>query len=153
MVIAFNKCDLLSFEEKKKIKDNFKKKMKFLYFVKFFFISSLYSLGLKLLMNGINNTYYSSIIKFKSYKLNKVLKKAIFLHSPSKKKFIKPKLKYAHQGGKNPPIIIIHGNFLEFLEKSYKRYLINFFLKTFSIIGTPLKLKFKNYNNFVNIKK
>ncbi|AFZ82666.1 hypothetical protein CKCE_0228 [Candidatus Kinetoplastibacterium crithidii (ex Angomonas deanei ATCC 30255)] len=96
---------------------------------------------------SINEAYDSSFANLSTPKLNKLLKIAITKQPPPKKNIIRPKMRYAHQGGQNPPIIVIHGNSLEHISSSYIRYLESFFRRELSLKGTPLRIEFKSSKN------
>ena len=98
-------------------------------------------------MKAIIKSHKSALTKFTTPQLNSVLSNALISHQPSIVKGIRPKLKYAHQGGMNPPTIIIHGNHLEGLKQDYIRFLESFYRKAFDLTGTPLRIQFKNSTN------
>jgi GTP-binding protein len=93
------------------------------------------------------------MVKLPTPKLTQVLHDAVARHAPPKSGFFRPKPKYAHQGGSNPPIIVVHGNHLEGVNDSYKRYLENTFREYFQLMGTPLRVEFKAGSNPFEGKK
>ncbi len=147
IVVAINKWDSLTEDERKDIKQNLKLKLHFLDFAKFSYISALQKKGIGELLTSINEAYESAFLKLPTPKLTRILLEAINRQPPSYKGNFRPKLRYAHQGGSNPPIIIIHGNSLESVAKSYTKYLERCFRKMFNFVGTPLKIEYKSSSN------
>lgn len=160
IIIAINKLDAIN--NKNDIKLNLRKKFYFLDYAEITYISALRKKNINSLFKLIQRAYNSSNIKMTTPNINKVLKIALEKQKPPIiHNKIKPKIKYAHQGGSNPPIIIIHGNSLNNISEDYTRYLIKTFRKSFNIIATPLKIEylssknnpFKNNNNKINLKR
>ncbi|AGF47675.1 ribosome biogenesis GTPase Der [Candidatus Kinetoplastidibacterium crithidiae] len=147
IVIAFNKCDTIEKEKLKNLEKSFRRKMHFLSFAKLHMISALKKYHINDIFYSINEAYDSSFANLSTPKLNKLLKIAITKQPPPKKNIIRPKMRYAHQGGQNPPIIVIHGNSLEHISSSYIRYLESFFRRELSLKGTPLRIEFKSSKN------
>ena len=102
---------------------------------------------------AFREAYRAAMAKMPTPKLTQVLHDAVTRHAPPKSGFFRPKPKYAHQGGSNPPIIVIHGNHLEVVNNTYKRYLENTFREHFQLMGTPLKVEFKGNVNPYEGKK
>jgi GTP-binding protein len=98
-------------------------------------------------LKSVDEAYAAAMAKLATPRLTRVLLDAVAQHTPPKSGLFRPKPKYAHQGGSNPPIIIIHGNHLEGISNSYKRYLENIFRTTFNLQGTPLRVEFKSGHN------
>jgi GTPase len=147
LVIALNKWDDISSYDKDRIKAEIEKKLPFVNFAEKVFISGIKKMGLQALMNSVIKAHQSALVKFTTSQLNDILENAIISHPPKINKGIRPKLKYAHQGGMNPPTIIIHGNHLSDIKKDYLRYLESFFRKAFDLTGTPLRIELKNSSN------
>ncbi|WP_343189677.1 ribosome biogenesis GTPase Der [Buchnera aphidicola] len=147
IIVVFNKCDLLNKKKLKNFSIDISKKLNFLYYCQFQFISALKNQGIKKLLNNINVTYHSSLKKNNSSKLTIILKEAIKKHQPPNIQGKKIKLKYAHPGGYKPTIIIIHGNRTKYLPKTYKKYLANYFQNTLNLIGSPINIFFKENKN------
>ncbi|WGS66291.1 ribosome biogenesis GTPase Der [Enterobacteriaceae bacterium ET-AT1-13] len=147
LVIVFNKLDKISKFNYIKIKNVIKNRLKFIKNIFIKFISGLHGIGINNLFKSIEYTYYSSKKKISTSLLNKIMNDAIIKHQPPlfKGRFIK--LKYAHLGGHDPFTIIIHGNKVKNISNLYKKYLINYFKKSFNILGTQIFLKFKENNN------
>ncbi|XZR52861.1 MAG: ribosome biogenesis GTPase Der [Enterobacteriaceae bacterium] len=147
LIIVFNKLDKINKFNYTKIKNIINNRLKFIKNIFIKFISGLYGIGIDNLFKSIEYTYYCSKKKISTSLLNKVMNDAIIKHQPPlfKGKFIK--LKYAHLGSHDPFTIIIHGNKVKNISSLYKKYLINYFKKTFNILGTQIILKFKESNN------
>jgi GTP-binding protein len=129
------------------LKSDIDKKLPFVKFAEKVFISALNQDGFPLLMKSIINAHKAAQTKFTTPQLNSVLSNALLSHTPSIVKGIRPKLKYAHQGGMNPPTVIIHGNHLDGVKQDYIRFLESFYRKAFDLTGTPLRIQLKNSSN------
>jgi GTPase len=143
LVVAVNKWDGLDDYKRDRIKRELERRMIFLSFARFHFISALRGSGLGPVLKSIDEAYKAAMVKLPTPKLTQVLHDAVARHAPPKSGFFRPKPKYAHQGGSNPPIIVVHGNHLEGVSGSYKRYLENTFREYFNLMGTPLRVEFK----------
>lgn len=98
-------------------------------------------------MKSIDAAYAAAMTKIPTPKLTRALIEAVEHQQPKRKGSIRPKMRYAHQGGQNPPIIVIHGNALEAIGDGYKRYLEKHFRDTFSLTGTPLRIEMRSGSN------
>ncbi|NMM28845.1 MAG: ribosome biogenesis GTPase Der [Glaciimonas sp.] len=147
LVVGVNKWDGLTSDKREEIKMDLERKLSFLSFAKFHFISALKSTGISPLMKSIDAAYVAAMADLTTPKLTRALIEAVEHQQPRRKGSIRPKLRYAHQGGQNPPIVIIHGNALNFVEDNYKRYLEKHFRETFSLTGTPLRIEFRSSKN------
>ena len=98
-------------------------------------------------MRSVDEAYAAAMSKLPTPKLTKALIEAVEHQQPRRSGFSRPKLRYAHQGGSNPPIIVIHGNNLDGVTDTYRRYLENRFRETFKLKGTPLRIEFRNSAN------
>ena len=98
-------------------------------------------------MRAVDQAFGAAMAKLPTPKLTRALREAVERQQPPRKGPFRPKLRYAHQGGQNPPIIVIHGNALESIESSYKRYLEKHFRDSFSLTGTPLRIEFRSGKN------
>lgn len=143
LVVAVNKWDGLSPEQRDDIKRDIGRKLAFLDFARFNYISALKAKGLETLLKDVVAAHAAAFIKLPTPKLTRVLQMAIEQHAPPKNGLFRPKPRYAHQGGKNPPVIVLHGNALEGLRDDYKRYLEASFRKVFKLQGTPLRIQIK----------
>jgi GTP-binding protein len=147
LVVGINKWDGLTSDRRDEIKMDLERKLNFLSFAKFHFISALKSTGIGPLMKSIESAYAAAMINLSTPKLTRALIEAVEHQQPRRKGSIRPKLRYAHQGGQNPPIVVIHGNSLEAIDDNYKRYLEKHFRETFSLVGTPLRIELRSGKN------
>ena len=147
VVIAANKLDILSKERKVELENNINRKIRFAQYLEPHFISAKKGTGVKKLLRKAEKAYNTSIKDLDTSVLNKVLKEAVFNQQPSMSGRFRPKLRYAHAGGKNPPKIVIHGNNLKELKDSYTKYLENFFRNKLSLGETPLSILYKEQSN------
>ncbi len=147
LVVAINKWDGLEEDEHEWIKREIDRKLQFLDFAKFHYISALRKKGLSELLTSVDGAFKAAMAKLATPQLTRVLTDAIAQHQPPISKGIRPKLRYAHQGGMNPPIVVIHGSHVDDIKDSYKRYLEGIFRKTFQLVGTPLRVQFKQGDN------
>ena len=147
LVVGINKWDGLTSERRDEIKIDLDRKLNFLSFAKFHYISALKSTGIAPLMKSVDAAYSAAMSNLTTPKLTRALLEAVEHQQPRRKGSIRPKLRYAHQGGMNPPIVVIHGNSLEAIDANYRRYLEKYFRETFSLIGTPLRIEFKSGKN------
>ncbi|MGQ9685667.1 MAG: ribosome biogenesis GTPase Der [Thiobacillaceae bacterium] len=143
LVVAVNKWDGLDPYRREQVKRELKRRMDFLSFARFHFISALTGSGVGDVLKSVDEAYAAAMAKLPTPKLTKVLHEAVARHAPHKSGLFRPKPKYAHQGGQNPPIIVIHGNHLEGITNDYKRYLENTFREAFELQGTPLRVELK----------
>ncbi|MCW8902027.1 MAG: ribosome biogenesis GTPase Der [Gammaproteobacteria bacterium] len=153
LVISINKWDGLDEDQKEKIKTELDYKLPFLTFAKKKYISAKHGTGVGDLFGYVNTAYKSAMAEFSTPKLTKLLEFLVQQHQPPIVKGHRIKLRYAHQGGKNPPIIVIHGNQTESVPDSYRRYLYNAFLKRLDLHGTPIRIEFKTGDNPFKDKK
>lgn len=147
LVVGVNKWDGLTSDRRDEIKIDLERKLSFLSFAKMHFISALKSTGIGPLMKSVDSAYEAAMIKLSTPKLTRALIEAVEHQQPRRKGSIRPKLRYAHQGGQNPPIVVIHGNALEAINDNYKRYLEKHFRETFSLVGTPLRIELRSSKN------
>jgi len=147
LVVAVNKWDGLSVEQREKIKNEMARKLRFLDFAKVHYISALEGKGVGALLKSVDAAYRAAMAKLPTPKLTRALQAAIVKQQPPRTGLIRPKLRYAHQGGMNPPLIVIHGNALNHVPESYRRYLEGALRKVFKLQGTPLKVQFKHGRN------
>lgn len=147
LVVAVNKWDGLDEDKRDWIKREIDRKLQFLDFAKFHYISALKSVGLTPLLQSVDGAFKAAMAKLATPKLTRVLIDAIQQHQPPVSKGIRPKLRYAHQGGSNPPIIVVHGNHTDGIKQSYVRFLEGVFRKAFELSGTPLRVQFKQGEN------
>ena len=147
LVVGVNKWDGLSTDQRNQAKHDLERKLHFLSFAKTHYISALKTSGIGPLMKSVNAAYAAATAKLTTPKLTRALQEAVEHQQPPRKGAVRPKMRYAHQGGQNPPIIVIHGNALDAVTDVYKRYLEKHFRDTFSLTGTPLRIEFRTGKN------
>jgi len=153
IVIAINKWDGMTVEEKDKTRVSIDRRLTFVSFVRIHFISALHGSGVGNLFDSVDEAYACANKKLATPKLTKILQEAIVQHSPPLVQGRRIKLRYAHSGGSNPPRIIIHGNQVSALPDAYRRYLINTYQARLKLIGTPVRIEFKSGENPFRHKK
>ncbi len=147
LIIAVNKWDGLDSDQRQWIKQELDRRLQFMDFAEIRFISALHGTGVGELYAPIETAYEAACMDLPTPKLTKLLEEAVAAHQPQLVKGRRIKLRYAHQGGKNPPVIVIHGNQTEQVPGHYKRYLMKFFRDALNLYGTPLRLEFKSGAN------
>jgi GTP-binding protein len=147
MVIAVNKWDHVSAEHRAEIRDQLEQRLRFLDFAPVHFISALHGSGVGELMQSVESAYEAAMRTLPTPELTRVLEAAMKQHQPPLVRGRRIKLRYAHQGGRNPPIIVIHGTQAERTPEDYRRYLSNSFRQAFDLRGTPLKVEFRSESN------
>ena len=147
LVIVVNKWDGLSQDIKDQVKSELDRRLDFIDFARVHFISSLHGSGVGNLFESVQEAYACATQKTSTSMLTRILRMASDEHQPPLVNGRRVKLKYAHPGGYNPPIIVIHGNQVDRLADSYKRYLSNYFRKSLKIIGSPIRIQFQEGNN------
>jgi GTP-binding protein len=147
LVVAVNKWDGLTSDQRDQVKNDIDRKLNFLDFAETKFISALKGTGINHLMKSIDTAYAAATAKLSTPRLTRALQEAVEKQEPKRKGSTRPKMRYAHQGGQNPPIIVIHGNALDGITEPYKRYLEKHFRDTFDLIGTPLRIELKSGKN------
>ena len=156
LVLVINKWDGMDDYQKDLIHKGLDKQLPFVRFAETFFISALHGSGVGKLYEAIDRAYASATQKYSTSDLTRLLEKAVQSHQPPMINGRRIKLRYAHQGGMNPPRIIVHGNQISKVPAVYKRYLTNFFRKELQSVGTPINIEFKgseDSNPFVSSKK
>ncbi|WP_273995551.1 ribosome biogenesis GTPase Der [Vibrio parahaemolyticus] len=147
IVLAVNKWDGLDNEVKENVKKELDRRLGFVDFARIHFISALHGTGVGHLFESIQEAYKSATTRVGTSVLTRIMKMATDDHQPPMVRGRRIKLKYAHAGGYNPPIVVIHGNMVRELPDSYKRYLMNYFRKSLEIMGTPIRINFQNSEN------
>jgi GTP-binding protein len=143
LVIAVNKWDGLESGERERVKYELGRRLQFVDFAKLYFISALHGTGVGDLFKPIQQAYNSATRQLSTPELTRILEKAVQEHQPPLVRGRRVKLRYAHQGGRNPPLIIIHGNQTQNVPDTYRRYLSNTFRKALRLEGTPVRIDFK----------
>ncbi|MDQ3267677.1 MAG: ribosome biogenesis GTPase Der [Pseudomonadota bacterium] len=150
LVLAVNKWDGLDNYQRETTKRDIDRKLHFLSFAKLHFISALLGNGVPAILKSVNEAYDAAMAKLPTPQLTRVLIAAVEKQQPPRSLF-RPKMRYAHQGGSNPPLIVIHGSALDKIPDSYRRYLEHTFCTAFKLQGTPLRIEFKaGKNPFAN---
>ncbi|MGC1507906.1 ribosome biogenesis GTPase Der [Ketobacter sp. MCCC 1A13808] len=147
LVLAINKWDGMHADAKQRIKSEIERRLQFVDFAKIHFISAKHGTGVGELYRSIQKAYDSAFKKLTTPFLTKILEDALTDHQPPLVNGRRIKLRYAHMGGSNPPLVVIHGNQTERVPKSYRRYLENTFRRVMDIEGTPIRIEFKTGEN------
>jgi GTPase len=147
LVIAANKWDGLSTYEREQCRSSLSRKLDFVAFARTVTISALHGSGMAELMRAVDRAYASATHEFSSSELTRALEKAYASFQPPLVRGHAPKLRYAHPGGGNPPVIVIHGSRTKHIAAGYRRYLENFFRKRFKLEGTPVRIDFRDGEN------
>ncbi|EGA67296.1 ribosome biogenesis GTPase Der [Vibrio brasiliensis] len=147
IVIAVNKWDGLDMDVKEQVKKELDRRLGFVDFARIHFISALHGTGVGHLFESVQEAYKSATTRVGTSVLTRIMKMATDDHQPPLVRGRRVKLKYAHAGGYNPPIVVIHGNQVNELPDSYKRYLMNYYRKSLEIMGTPIRIQFQNSDN------
>jgi small GTP-binding protein len=143
LVVAINKWDAASTEQREEVKREIGRKLAFLDFATQLPISAREGRGLPALLAAIDAAYAAAMVKLPTPRLTRALQLAVERQQPPRAGMNRPKLRYAHQGGSNPPIVVIHGTSLSKVPDAYRRYLEHFFADAFKLRGTPLRIQFK----------
>ncbi len=147
MVIAVNKWDAVDAYRRDRVKADMARKLGFLGFANAHFISALKGEGVNPLMAAVDAAFAAAMVKMPTPKLTRLLLAALEKQAPPRHGIFRPKMRYAHQGGSNPPIIVIHGNALDHVSDTYRRYLERHFMDAFALKGTPLRIEFRTARN------
>jgi GTP-binding protein len=147
LVVAVNKWDGLDDYQRDRIKREIDRKLHFLRWARVHHISALKKSGLSALMRSVVEAHKAAFAKLPTPKLTRALIAAVARQQPARSGNTRPKLRYAHQGGQNPPVIVIHGNSLAHVSDSYRRYLESQFREQFELTGTPLRVEFRTSRN------
>lgn len=153
LVIAVNKWDGLEPEQRERNRDTLKRRLDFVSFAARHFISARHGTGVGELMVSVDQAYASAQCDLNTRYLTDLLEEAVFKHNPPLHHGRRVKLRYAHQGGRNPPVIVIHGNQTRHLPDAYLRYLTNFFISRLKLKGTPLRIELKSGKNPYAVQK
>jgi GTP-binding protein len=147
LVIAVNKWDGMTDYDKDRVKSELDRRLGFIDFAKIHFISALHGTGVGHLYESVEEAYDSSTKRISTSMLTRIMTMATDDHNPPMVQNRRVKLRYAHAGGYNPPLIVIHGNQVKKLPDSYKRYLMNYFRRSLQIMGTPIRIEFREGSN------
>jgi len=147
VVVAVNKWDAIDEYQKQQLERSIETRLAFLKFASLHYISAKKRQGLGPLWASIVQAHKAATCKMSTPVLTRLLLEAVQFQSPKRAGMFRPKLRYAHQGGMNPPVIIVHGNSLEHVTDAYKRFLEGRFRKEFDLVGTPLRIQMKTSHN------
>ncbi len=147
LVLAVNKWDGLDDYQRGQIKRDLERKLHFLSFAKLHYISALHGNGINGVLKSVDEAYTAAMAKLSTPKLTRALIGATSKQLPPKSGRFIPKMRYAHQGGSNPPLIVIHGSGLDKVSASYTRYLERTFCEVFKLKGTPMKIQYNSTKN------
>lgn len=147
VVLAINKWDAVDAYQRQTVERSVEQRLAFLKFAQMHLISAKKRQGLGPLWKSIAQAHAAANRKMPTPMLTRLLQEAVAFQQPQRSGMYRPKMRYAHQGGMNPPVIVIHGNSLEHVNDSYKRFLEGRFRKAFDLVGTPLRIEFKTSDN------
>ncbi len=147
LVIAINKWDNIPAEQRDLIRQQIERRIPFADFAPLHFISARHGSGVGELFASVRKVYAAAMRDITTPELTRVLEAAIVSHPPPIVHGRRIKLRYAHQGGRNPPIVVIHGNQTDHVPDAYRRYLVNVYRKAFDLIGTPIRVVFRGEEN------
>jgi GTP-binding protein len=147
LVVAINKWDGLDAEQRGRIREDYRRRLGFLDFAEVHRISALHGSGVGLLLEAADSAYANAVRDLPTPLLTRLLEDAVQAHQPPLVHGRRIKLRYAHQGGRNPPIVVIHGNQTDALPAAYRRYLVNRFRGALDLAGTPLRLELRSGDN------
>lgn len=147
LIILLNKWDLLGSEQRAAVKEEVDRRLPFLAFASRYYVSALKGTGLKKLFSSVNDAHKAAIQDLPTSLLSRILDQCVSRTPPPLVKGRRIRLKFAHQSGRNPPKIMIHGNQVKSVPDHYKRYLINAFRKKLKVDGTPIRIEFKASDN------
>ena len=147
VVLAVNKWDAVDEYERQQVQRQIETRLPFLKFAQLYFISAKKRQGLAPLWKAIAEAWRSATVKMSTPVLTRLLLEAVQFQQPKRSGMFRPKLRYAHQGGMNPPVIVVHGNSLDHVTDAYKRFLEGRFRKEFNLVGTPMRIEMKTSKN------
>ena len=147
MVIAVNKWDNIEQDQREHIKNQIALRLPFVDYAPVHFISARHGTGVGELLRSVDAAYVSAMKELPTKELTRLLESAMEAHQPPLVRGRRIKLRYAHQGGRNPPLIIIHGNQTEHVPDTYRRYLVNMYRTSYKLVGTPVKVEFRGDDN------
>jgi GTP-binding protein len=146
-VLAVNKWDATDAYQRQTLERSIAQRLAFLKFAPLVQVSALKRQGLGPLWKAIADAHASATRKLPTPVLTRLLHEAVEHQAPRRAGMFRPKLRYAHQGGMNPPVVVVHGNSLEHVTDAYKRYLEGRFREHFKLVGTPLRIEMKTSRN------
>jgi GTP-binding protein len=147
LILAVNKWDNIPMEQRELIRAQLVQRLQFADFAPVHFISARHGSGVGELFASVRQVYDAAMREMSTPELTRVLEAAIESHQPPLVSGRRIKLRYAHQGGRNPPVVVIHGNQTDHVPDAYRRYLVNVFRKAFDLMGTPVRVLFRGEEN------
>ena len=147
LVIAVNKWDGIDHEIKERVKSELDRRLGFIDFARIHFISALHGTGVGHLFESVQEAYESATRRVSTSMLTRIMQMAQDDHQPPMVNGRRVKLKYAHAGGYNPPIVVVHGNQVKKLPDSYKRFMMNYYRRSLKVMGTPIQVRFQDGDN------
>lgn len=147
LVIALNKWDGMQPGEREHVKTELQRRLLFADFADIHFISALHGTGVGHLYQSVQQAFASAVTRWPASRLTQILSDAVQEHQPPMINGRRIKLRYAHLGGANPPLVVIHGNQVDAVPKSYNRYLENTFRRVLKLVGTPIRIEYKGGDN------
>ena len=147
LVVAVNKWDAIDDYRRERVKLDIARKLGFLSFARFHYVSALKGSGVGVILKSVDAAYAAATTNLSTPKLTRTLQAAVAKQAPPRHGVFRPKLRYAHQGGMNPPIVVIHGAALDHVPASYVRFLERTFMEAFKLQGTPLRVQFRTAHN------
>ncbi|MDT3670807.1 MAG: ribosome biogenesis GTPase Der [Aromatoleum sp.] len=147
LVVAVNKWDDVDDYRRELVKQDIARKLNFLSFARFHYISALKGAGVASVMKSVDAAYAAAMVNLSTPRLTRTLQAALAKQAPPRHGIFRPKMRYAHQGGNNPPVVVIHGAALEHIPASYTRFLERTFIEAFKLQGTPLRIQFRTAHN------
>ena len=143
LVVAINKWDTADTEQRASVKRDVERKLGFLAFAEQHFVAAREGHGVEALLRSVDQAYAAAMAKLSTPRLTRTLQLAVLRQQPPRTGVVRPKMRYAHQGGMNPPLVIIHGSALAHVPDAYRRFLEHFFSDAFKLRGTPLRIQYK----------
>jgi GTPase len=147
LVVAVNKWDGIAPDQRDAIRDGLGLRLGFLSFATEIFISARHGTGVGDLVTAVRSAYDAAMREMPTKELTRALEQAVVAHQPPLVRGRRIKLRYAHQGGRNPPVVVIHGNQTQHVPAAYRRYLENYFREVFKLRGTPMRVEFRTDEN------
>nr|WP_211163375.1 ribosome biogenesis GTPase Der [Azoarcus taiwanensis] len=147
LVVAVNKWDAVDDYRRERIKADISRKLGFLSFARFHYISALKGSGVAVVLKSVDAAFAAAMSDLSTPRLTRTLQVAVAKQAPPRHGVFRPKMRYAHQGGSNPPVVVIHGSALDQVPASYVRFLERSFIEAFKLQGTPLRIQFKTAHN------
>lgn len=147
LVIAVNKWDGLERDVRTRVRQELGRKLVFVDFARIHYISALHGSGVGNILDSVRRAYAAATRDLSTPELTRILEEALAAHQPPLVRNHRIKLRYAHQGGRNPPLIVIHGNRVQHVSEDYRRYLSNVYRRALFLEGTPLRIEFRGSDN------